>query len=234
MLAKIKITLAVFLISISSCLFAQNTLAVLDFENNSLFNRDEYQPLSQGLAEIMITELNQIQSIQVVERQKIKSVLDEIKLSQSGLISEQSSIQAGKLLGAHQLVFGSYLASPDKKIRIDVRIVNVETGLTIKAEEVTGKPKQVLSLIKKLCRKMLKDLDIRLTKDESKGLDKGEKIAMEAVVHFSQGLNFEDQGELKKAGISYKAALDVEPKFSQARFRLNRVLEELRERQGRN
>ena len=54
----------------------EKTLAVLDFENNSLFNVQENQPLSKGLAEMMITELNKIQAVRVVERQKLRSLLD--------------------------------------------------------------------------------------------------------------------------------------------------------------
>ena len=226
-----KSVLAAFLLSLLYCLFIhigpvfsnENTLAVLDFENNSLVNPEENQPLSKGLAEMIITELNQIQALRVVERQKLRSLLDEIKLSQSGAISEATTVRAGKMLGAQHLVFGGYMVTFGDKIRIDVRIVEVETGLTLKASEVTGKTRQVLSLIKKLSKKILKDLDVRLTKNEERSLDKSDKMDMKAVVYFSKGLDFEDLQEWEKAKACYQQALKMEPKFHQAKMRIQRL-----------
>lgn len=217
---------ACFFFPITIPLFpGETTLAVLDFENNSFFKPEEYQSLSRGLAEIMITELGEVQSIRVVERQKLRSILDELKLSQSGLISEGSSIQVGKMVGAKHLVFGGYIVTMDEKIRIDVRIVEVETGLTIKAGEVTGKTKNILSLVKKLGRKILKDLNIRLTKEEERSFKKSEKLDMKAVVLFSKGLECEDQGKKQKAKEYYQKALDIEPKFKQARMKIQQLSE---------
>ncbi len=203
---------------------AEKTLAVLDFENNSLFNVQENQPLSKGLAEMMITELSKIKAVRVVERQKLRSLLDEIKMSQAGMVSETSSVQAGRMLGAQHLVFGGYMVTMDKKIRIDVRIVQVETGLTIKASEVTGKTRQVLSLIQKLSKKILDDLDVKLTGQEKRSLDKSDKIDMQAVVQFSQGLEFEDLGKMEEAKQCYLKALKIEPDFLQAKMRLQRLM----------
>jgi TolB-like protein len=199
---------------------SETTLAVLDFENNSFLNPEEYSPLSKGLAEIMITELNQLQAIHVVERQKLRSLLDELKLSQSGIVSATSSVQIGKMLGAQHLVFGGYMVTLDEKIRIDVRIIEVETGLTIKAGEVTGKTKQVLSLVKKLSKKILKDLNVRMTKREEKSFNKSQKLDMKAVVLFSKGLEFEDREEWEKAKEYYRKTLQIEPQFQQAKVRL--------------
>lgn len=198
----------------------ETTLAVLDFENNSFFNPEEYGPLSKGLAEIMITELNQLQSLHVVERQKLRSLLDELKLSQSGIVSAESSVRVGKMLGAQHLVFGGYMVTLDEKIRIDVRIIEVETGLTIKAGEVTGKTKQVLSLVKKLSKKILKDLNVRMTKREEKSFNESQKLDMKAVVLFSKGLEFEDGEEWEKAREYYRKTLQVEPQFQQAKAHL--------------
>jgi TolB-like protein len=195
------------------------TLAVLDFENNSFFKPDDVQSLSKGLAQIMITELNRSGAIQVVERQKLRSLMDELKLAQSGVISEQGSVQVGKMVGARHLVFGGYMVMMDDKIRIDVRIVEVETGLTLKAGEATGKTKDVLSLIQKLGAKILKDLDVKLAQS---GGNPG-KISIGALKLFSKGIEFEDRGDKPKALECYREALDQEPDFQQAQERADRL-----------
>lgn len=202
-------------------LSAETTLAVLDFENNSFFKPEEYQPLSQGLAQVMITELGRIEALRVVERQKLRAILDELKLSQSGLMSDESSVEVGKMLGAQHLVFGGFMVTMDEKIRIDVRIVHVETGLTVKASEITGKTKQVLSLVRKLSRKILGDLNVRISKTEAKLLNKDDSVDIKAMVLFSKGVDLEDHGLMEDAMTLYERALRIDPSFQQARERLD-------------
>jgi len=203
----------------------ETTIAVLDFENNSFFDPESYESLSRGLAEIMITELSRVQAVRVVERQKLRSLLDELKLSQSGLIDENSTLKVGKMLGVKHLVFGGYIVTMDKKIRIDVRVVEVETGLTIKASEVTGKIKDMLSLVKKLSKKMIKDLNIHMTNKEKKSIDKSQELDIKAVMFFSKGLEFEDQGQWEQAKVYYSKALGLEPGFELAKKRLLKLKE---------
>ena len=199
------------------------TLAVLNFENNSLFGTQDYNALSKGLAEIMITELSQVQSIYIVERRKLQSLLDELKLSQAGFIEAKNSIQVGKMLGAQHLVFGGFIVTLDDKIRIDVRIVNVESGVTVKADQVTGNTKQILSLIGKLGKKIVKDLDVHITDQEDQLLGNNQKIDLEAILHFSQALEYEDSGNLKLAYENYQKAIQIEPDFLEAQKNLDRL-----------
>jgi TolB-like protein len=220
---RMKVSRLFFILLISSApafsFESTPTLAVLDFENNSFFKPDEVQSLSKGLAQIMITELNASGAIRVVERQKLRSLMDEMKLSQSGMVSEQGSLQVGKLMGAQHLVFGGFMVMMDDKIRIDVRIVEVETGLTLKAGEVTGKTKDVLSLVQKLGDKILKDLNIKLAESgESPG-----KISIDALKLFSKGIEFEDKGDSARALECYRKALEREPDFQQAKDRAARL-----------
>lgn len=198
------------------------TLAILDFSNNSLMDKEKHASLSQGLAEIMITELSKVQSLQLVERQKINSLIQEMQLSQSGIISEAAGVQVGKLLGVHFLVFGSYMISFNDKIRVDIRIVEVETGVTIKAEEVTDKVTKLFKIIKKLNEKITKDLDLKLTDEEKKALMKPE-ASLDAISYFSKGLEFEKLNKIDEAKKMYQKTLDKYPDFEPAKKRLREL-----------
>jgi TolB-like protein len=225
---KLKLTVSIIICIFAAIVFGfadERTVAILDFENNSLLQAEQYQPLSKGLAEIMITEMSQVQALHVVERRKLNSLLDELKLSQTGSVAGESTVQVGKLLGAQHLVFGGFIVDLNSKMRIDVRIIEVETGLTLKAEQVMGKADKVLDLVKKLSKKVLKDLDVRITKDEEKSLNQSEKVDIQAVMYFSKGLDFEDLGQWEKAVEYYKKALDLEPKFHQAKKRIQYLTE---------
>ena len=198
------------------------TLAILDFSNNSLIDKEKYASLSQGLAEIMITELSKVQSLKLVERQKINSLIQEMQLSQSGIVSEDAGIQVGKLLGAHFLVFGSYMISFNNKIRVDIRIVEVETGITIKAGEVTNKVSKLFEIIKKLNKKITKDLDVKLTNDEKKALMNSE-ASLDVISCFSNGLEFEEANRIDDAKKMYQKILDRVPDFEPAKKRLREL-----------
>ena len=204
---------------------SDTTVAVLDFENNSIQDPLTYQPLAQGLAEIMITEFQQVESIRVVERQRLRTLLDELKLSQSGLLSPETSVTVGKMLGAKYLVFGGFMVTMNNKIRIDVRIVEVETGLTVKASEETGKTHQVLSLIGNLSIKLLKDIHIRLSKNEEQQLNRSQDFNVDAVLAFSKGVESEDAQQWEQAKTYYRKALTLNPGFTQAGLRLDKLLQ---------
>ena len=198
------------------------TLAILDFSNNSLLEKEKYSSLSAGIAEIMITELSNIQSIKLVERKQINELIQEMALSQSGLIAEDKGIQVGKLLGVKYLVMGSYMVSFGEKMRVDMRIVEVETGLTVKAEQVTDKVSNLFNIIKLLNEKITKDLDIKLTQDEKQQLKRAQ-ASKDVIETFSKGLELEKMGKIEEAKKMYLKALKKDANFDPARKKLQEL-----------
>lgn len=64
---------------------------------------------------------------QVVERNRIREILEEIQMSTTGLTESQIAIDVGRLGVAHFLVFGETSASGGN-INVNLRQVSVETG----------------------------------------------------------------------------------------------------------
>jgi len=143
-------------------------------------------------------------------------------LSQSGLISDDAGVQVGKLLGAHFLVFGSYMISFNNKIRVDIRIVEVETGVTIEAEEVTNKVSNLFKIIKNLNEKITKDLNVKLTKQEKKSLNETD-ASLDVISFFSKGLEYEELNKIDKAIKMYTKTLEKDPDFEPAKKRLKEI-----------
>ena len=154
---------------------------------------------------------------------KAGHLLDELKLSQSGIITQESTVKVGHLLGAQHLLFGGFIVTAQNKIRIDVRIVEVETGLTVNASEVTSKTKRILSLVKQLSKQILEGLTIHLTKKEEDFYKKVKNIELDTVILFSKGLEYEDRGEFETAKRIYMKVLEVEPNFHKAKVRLQQI-----------
>ncbi|MBN2411254.1 hypothetical protein JXQ31_06135 [candidate division KSB1 bacterium] len=209
--------------SVFSQTSGKRTIAILYFENNSLAKKAEMDPLSKGLADMLITEFSKIEQFQVVERSQLQQLIQEMSLGQSGMIDGSTAQQVGNLLGAKNLLLGSFMHMFDGQIRIDVRIVEVETGLTIKAEEETGKPKDLYKLVTRLVAKVIKDLDVKISKADAIKLAAVENKSFEAAMYYARGLEFEDAGDVANAKKMYANALKENSGFTKAKIRLQEL-----------
>src|SRR5688572_13855365 len=59
---------------------AARTVAITYFDNNT--NNADLAPLAKGLADMLITDLSHVSSLQIVERERLNQVLSELKLAQ--------------------------------------------------------------------------------------------------------------------------------------------------------
>ena len=193
----------------------QKTLAVLYFENNSVADRDAMDGLSKGLSAMLVTDLMGTAGLRIVERERIQFLLDELKLQKSEYFDQSAAVKVGKLLGAHNLVLGSFSKIDKSKIRIDARLVKTETGEIIKSEKIEGQPSQLAKLQNDLSAKVAAWMGVEMAVTP-----KDDKQPIEAVLAYTRGLNLEDEMQLTAAYEAYKEALAADPKFDVARDRL--------------
>jgi len=194
----------------SAIVFAQesNTLAILPFENNSITERDLYEPLSKGLAAMLISDLSRSDTeLKLIERGKIQALLKEIVLGQTGMVDESTAIKAGKLLGAQNIAFGSFVVL-GSMVRIDTRIIKVETSELVKAESISGDTKDFLKLQQGLALQMADSLQVAFspkTSESPSGID--------AALIFSKALDALDSGDREKANLLFSKAIELDPAY---------------------
>ena len=82
-----------------------NSIAVHPFINKGDV---KYRVLGKGLTAMVISDIAKIPGIKVLERERIQRLLDEIKLSESGLVSKDKTVRAARLLRAEKIVIGDY------------------------------------------------------------------------------------------------------------------------------
>ncbi len=113
--------------------FQKTKIAVLDFE----LRGDSFKTKGMGgiVAEWFTTTLVQDGRFEVVERALLQKIVTEQKLGMTGLIDKNSSSQLGKLLGVKTIITGSVLQIQDT-IEVNARIINVQTGSIIAAENI--------------------------------------------------------------------------------------------------
>jgi curli biogenesis system outer membrane secretion channel CsgG len=73
----------------------------------------------------------------VVEREKLEIALRELNLGSSSLADPSTQLRIGRIAGARLMIFGAYQVVADQ-MRLDLRIVEVETGRIIKTAEKTA------------------------------------------------------------------------------------------------
>ncbi len=187
---------------------APKTLAILPFENNSVTNPDHFAPLSKGLSAMLITDLNKNGSaLKLIERSKIESLLKEVALSQGGSVDQSTAVRVGKILGAQSIAFGSFMVIGNS-VRMDVRIIKVETSELIVSESITGSSSSFMMLEGKLARKIAASLRVVLIPTAT-----GWESNMKAALTFSKGLEALDQGNKAEAKQLFRYSIDLDPAF---------------------
>lgn len=82
---------------------------------------------------------------QLVDRKSLKTLLDEQKLSLTGLVDPASMAKAGKIIGVQGFFFGSVESSADRTI-LNLKLVEADSGAIIYARKFTGVPQSFLCL----------------------------------------------------------------------------------------
>lgn len=130
---------AVWLSGCASTPLEQTTraVAVWDLENLSL--SEQARPdLGQVLSGEIIQAIQRTGDIRVVERERLVTILEELKLGSSELADETTRLKVGRIIGAAEMVFGGYMVVGNT-MRIDLRRVDVSTGRVLKTvKQTTG------------------------------------------------------------------------------------------------
>lgn len=130
-----------------SLAFGNTTLAIAYFDSST--KNEELEALKVGLAQMLITDVLNADGLTVVERSKLQNIMDELDLGHTGVSDPNTAAKVGKMLGARYMMFGSYLELFGT-LRIDARIVDVETSQIIAAQQAQGTAKEFMRMEQEL------------------------------------------------------------------------------------
>ena len=194
-------------------LLRAKTLAVLNFDNNT--GSADYDPLGRGLAAMMISDLAASPALKLVEREHMADVLKEQHLQQSAMFDSTTAVKTGRLLGAEFVATGALTAAVPE-LRIDMRVIRVETGEIVKTARVTGPEDKLFQLEEQLADRVLKDLDIALSPESAELMRKRQEANREMGVRafhdFSNGLAAMDHGEYLTAAEHFRPLIMRAPR----------------------
>ncbi len=199
------------------------TVAVMYFTNSALVGNADYQPLSKGMAELLITELSRNANIRVVERDRLQELLAEQNLSSGDRVDKETAVRMGKVLGAGHMLMGTFVIDPRENMRIDVRAVNTETSEIEYVESIEGKASKLLSMVSELGSKVNGGLKLPpRPADATKFSDAGGKNPNQfrAMLLMSRAIEEQDRKNVPAAVALYKQAIEANPDFERAKVLL--------------
>ncbi|MDP3235541.1 MAG: CsgG/HfaB family protein [Myxococcales bacterium] len=216
----VRTLLALSLISLPALADKPLSVAVAYFDNNSL--EAGYEPLARGLADMLITDLSNVQSLQLVERDKLNLALDELKLSKTKFIDPKNALKLGKGLSARYLLVGGYVVSAET-MRLDARLFDVPASKVMFSEKVEGKKDEFFALEKELVELLIKALDVKLQLSEKTKLRSNATESFDAFSNYAAGLTAKDAGDEAKARAHFEAALAADPNYRAAKTATERL-----------
>lgn len=140
-------TLMLLWLLFPSLAFGNTTLAIAYFDSST--KNEELEALKVGLAQMLITDVLNADGLTVVERTKLQQIMDELDLGHTGVSDPATAAKVGKMLGAKYMMFGSYLELFGT-LRIDARIVEVETSRIVAAQQAQGTAKEFMRMEQEL------------------------------------------------------------------------------------
>jgi TolB-like protein len=198
-------------------------IAVIYFENTS--GEATLDKLKKGIADMMITDLSNINMISIVERDRLEEILKEQKLNNSKDFDPNTASKLGKLLGAEIILTGGYFEMMGS-LRVDARFIDVQTGKILKSDGVDGTTSSFFKLQKQLTWKIIKNLDTKVSEEEKSFINKQEKetkISFEDAKKYSEALDYYDKGNLSKSKQILNTLLKKYPNFQSAKQSLSKI-----------
>jgi TolB-like protein len=181
----------------------RSVVGVLRYDNNS--GDEQYDHLGRAFSSMMISDLSVIERLQLIERERLEEIMDELDLQQSGYVDEESAQSLGMIVGAEYLVLGAFI-TVDPEIRMNTRVTRVGTTEIVTTAEVTGEQESLFDLQQRLADQIIEGLELALTDEERRLLSERQQENriddLETLVGYSQALCLMDDG-------SYVEALDA-------------------------
>lgn len=202
------------------------TVAVMHFSNGAVGKwHEEYDALRVGLAELLLTELAANEAIRVVERDQLAQVMREQDLNAGNRVDAETAVRLGRLVGAHHMIFGTFIIDSRGTLRIDVRAVNTETSEIVYVETVRDKSEHFMLAVSRLAERMNDGMKLpavaRTIRDAQQ--EQAREVPFKAALMYARAVADESNGEWERAAEQYRAVLAEFPDYEPAQKALERA-----------
>ena len=177
------------------------------------------RPLERGFTELLTTDLARASRLTVVERGRVRALLDELALQNSGATDSATNVRAGRLLRAGRVVQGALHQLDASRLRVDAAVVDVPTTRVEGTTEGSDELDDLFDLEKRIALDLFQELGVTLTVAERNAIEQRPTRSLAAFLAYSRGLAAEDDGRFDDAERFFRDASRIDPAFQAARAR---------------
>jgi len=190
-------------------------ILVLPFTNST--GDEQFDVLSEGFAELLISSLSQYPEIVLVERDHLPQMLKEFELQLQGVLSKNQPINIGKTLGADRFITGGFTLFESKLI-VHAHVFDVETTQLIVSNKVEGTIDAMDAVREKLAENIVLEMKEKVKVKKSDSIDHRPEVSL----YFIRGLGHYYGNLYDYAIAEFMQVIYMDPKYAEARFWLGR------------
>lgn len=177
--------------------------------------------LRRSLSENLTAALLQVPGLPVLERQRLKDLLAEQKVSAAELADEDTRVRLGRIVGAGRMVFGGFFVLGEQ-VQVHVRLVDTATSRVLFSDEAVSALDAVMEQIEPLNRRLARALGAAAVP--------GVSFAASSWRAYDQALALADGGRLNEAVQALQTLLGLDKAFVPAERQLVALLDKLARR----
>ncbi len=160
-------------------------------------------------------------AFEYVERTDLSKAIKELKLQDTALVDPATASKLGKIVGAKYVIVGSYQKVEDA-LKVDARVVDVETSVATKSTDDTGTMPGVFDLEASLATKLIAALGLVVPESSAQAVAKPATESLSAYEWCSKGdqakaaadadeVRADNKAHTDQAVADYTQAIAIEP-----------------------
>ncbi|MBN1523610.1 MAG: hypothetical protein JW904_03910 [Spirochaetales bacterium] len=202
------VTVALIFLFVAGAAFGADDkiISIMYFQNTT--KNADFDWLSKGLTDMLITDIAGKKGVSVVERESIEKILKEQERSISDLYDQTNAVKIGKIANAREVVYGSFIIQ-GTLLRIDAKLVDIESAKVIKGFEASGTVDELFILQKNVSVSVLDALGV---KTEAGALS-SDTSSIDAAKAYYTGINLYDEGSFTEAAEAFRKATSLDPYY---------------------
>lgn len=192
-------------------------IAVLPFTNGGSYGlaAEDLDALQIGVQELLLTELDLNSNLRIVERSRLRAILEEQGLTEAGRVDAATAASVGKIVGARYVITGVFI-DMNGDFRMDGRIIDVETSEIVKTERVRDRRDNLFEMLVDLATRITQGVNLPALPGEVREERREMEIPPEAITLFSRAEVLRDGGHTDRAIELYERITQRFPEMVQA------------------
>lgn len=211
--------LIIFFLILSGQIFAQGQrfVAILPFSNTG---GPEHAWIARGIEEILYEKMENLEALNVYERETIMNVLRDVGISSESDITVRNAFAVGKETGVDVLIVGSYAVS-GSKLGIKFRAVSTYTGGNVYMNTFQGTPADIFDLLQEAITRTMQAMSLPVSAADREVLKRVPTTSITAFEYYCKAyVEFQNGASMETVAGLFNQAISLDPDFWEAQYNL--------------